>query len=101
MKATVIDFEIDTLINKLIRMLPGVKHVGFKEKQRLNVWNVQVESYLVPTFEKIDHAHKLRVAWLARGKEGLLRYIERYVKPEKLGKVRRIILAIQHEPAGK
>jgi hypothetical protein len=46
-------------------------------------------------FEKIDHAHRLRIAWLAEGKVGVLRYIEKYVKTKKLDKVRRIILSIE------
>jgi hypothetical protein len=90
-----VTFEIDTLINKLIKMLPGVKVVGFEEKRRLNLWNVRVETYSAPVFAKIDHTQKLRFAWLSEGKVGLLRYIEKYVKPAKLQKVRRIILAIE------
>jgi hypothetical protein len=94
-----VTFEIDTLINKLIKMLPGVKLVGYEPKKRLNVWNVQVEEYLSPIYEKIDHSHKLKVAWLAHGKVGLLNYLEQYVKPDRLAKVRRIILSIEHKAA--
>jgi hypothetical protein len=90
-----VTFEIDTLINKLIKMLPGVKVTGFEERRRLNLWNCQVETYNAPLFEKIDHAHRLRIAWLAEGKVGVLRYIEKYVKTRKLDKVRRIILSIE------
>lgn len=94
-----ITFEIDSLINKLIKVLPGVKIVGYEEKRRLNLWNATVETYRAPILEKIDHSQKLRRAWLAEGKVGLLRYIEKFVKPGQLAKVRHIILAIERQKA--
>lgn len=88
--------EIDDLINHLVKKLPGVKVVGYQQKPRLSVWNIQVEYHPVPVFEKYQHASKLRTAWLAEGKVGLLRYIEPYIKPNRLASVRKTILSIEH-----
>jgi hypothetical protein len=94
-----VSIEIEDLIRKLAMKLPCKKVVGYQERQELILWNMQVRDYAVPVYSTgeifLQHVRKMKLAWLAEGKTGLMRYIEKHVKKESLNKIRTIILSIQ------
>jgi len=90
-----IPVDLEKLINSLDKKLPR-KIVATVERPYLELWNVSVAYYLAPVRQKIDHARKMKLSWLAQGNTGLLEYIEPYIKNKaKFELIRKLILAIK------
>lgn len=56
----------------------------------------QVYELEVPVLEKLNHDHKLRVAWLAYGLQGIYDYIDEYLTEEQLRQVKNYFMKRYH-----
>src|SRR5688500_16278280 len=94
--------EVENLIRMLALKLPCKKLVGYEERCELVIWNMQVRTFAGPVYGTgelfLKHVRKMKLAWLAEGRRGLMRYIEPHVKTASLGKIKNLILSIEKQP---
>ena len=89
-----IPVSIEKFIASMDEKLP-CKIVGYKPRPYLELWNCSVDHYIEPIREKINHRHKMRLAWLASGKTGLIEYLSPFiVNRKKFERLRIVLLAI-------
>jgi hypothetical protein len=91
--STRVPIVIENLINNIAEKLPK-RITGYEQRPALCLWNITVVQTVHPIVEDKDHVRKMKLAWLAHGKVGLMNYVEPYLKPSSLEKVRRLILSI-------
>lgn len=96
---TYIDNFIDLLAKKLpehdlVRMDPTfisgkeLRLTGYKDVNGQPIEDDKTYELPVPVLKKVDHRHKMRIAHLAEGMQGLYNYLGSYLKPEDLTKIR-------------
>lgn len=90
-----IPIDVLNLIKAVDQKLPAFKIDGFQQKPELELWCARRVLVTHPTFVKTNHIRQMKLAWLSEGKVGLLNYIEPYIAPNSLNKIRAIILSIR------
>ena len=102
---TYIDNFIDMLAKKLpeydlVRMektyISGkeLRLTGYKDVDGQPIDDEKTYALPVPVRKKVDHRHKLRLAHLAEGMQGVYNYLGAYLKPEDLTKIRHTFMRI-------
>lgn len=93
-KHLVIPVDVQRLINSFNDKLPPITIM--RKGPELNLWNASVRTAYFPTFQKSEHARKMKLAWLASGNTGLISYLEPFIaNRKKMETIRQVILAIK------
>jgi len=92
-----IPVDLEKLIHSLDQKLPRTVLVS-ESKPYLELWKVSVEYCLVDVRKKVEinHARKMKLAYLSQGNAGLLEYIEPFIANKtKFKVIQQVILAIK------
>jgi hypothetical protein len=90
-----IPFEIIQLINTLDEKIPAEPRKLSDHKvmrSELCLWNMSATHEWAPTYYTIDHVHKMKIAYLAEGCNGIWKYVEKYVIPSQKARIKSVIM---------
>jgi hypothetical protein len=89
-----IPIQLDQYLERIAKMMPR-EVSGYQKRPKLCLWNMTVVEDIIPVFKEMNHLHKMRIAWLAEGNVGVMRYLEKFTKKERLAEVRRVIMSFK------